>query len=425
MKNSSALRNARRVSVAAVLAGGCLAGNAVAQQQMRRVTEAPAAPPPPANTIAKVAPVAPPAFPPGPPTKPAGAAARVAPAAAAPVPAGRAPLGREKMASGPVTMNHGGLAPNRMYVPFPAGMTNTVDSKVCTQHGGFAAGLGCTGGIPNGMLALVWNCPNCKVDGYHLYRVDGGKHEAVTTPANGAAFTAALLDAPQGGFNGRCYAAAAYRGANESDLSNPYCASGGSVVVTDIFKPDHVRSSIDNAMTGSGLMSTSSGDLTVGASHTTEKHNYGDMSTNSIARGALHFDVSKLSQRHIMSATLHVSVDTTFLDSGGIDHGTSCASEIALGADRWWEHGDWILAAGQLPDPGHRYDTPASLQPGSASGPDATYDITPIVSDWALGKEPNVGVVLMTNDKVIDGFSENACYTTYTPTITLEVKSWG
>ena len=45
--------------------------------------------------------------------------------------------------------------------------------------------------------------------------------------------------------------------------------------------------------------------------------------------------------------------------------------------------------------------------------------------DGAQGKEPNVGIVLMTDDTVIDGFSENACYTTYTPEISLEVKSWG
>ena len=146
---------------------------------------------------------------------------------------------------------------------------------------------------------------------------------------------------------------------------------------------------------------------------------------NTIARGGLYFDVGRLSQRHIMSAKLHVSVDVSYLDAGGIDHGTSCASEIALGADRWWTRSDWILVAGQQTSASHVYDTPARLQPGSASGPDATYDITPIVADWAQGKEPNFGIVLMTDDTVIDGFSENACYTTYTPEISLEVKSWG
>jgi hypothetical protein len=64
MKKSSVLLNAGRLSVAAVLIVGCIAGDALAQQQMRRMPETgPAAPPPPANTVARVAPAAPPATP--------------------------------------------------------------------------------------------------------------------------------------------------------------------------------------------------------------------------------------------------------------------------------------------------------------------------------------------------------------------------
>ena len=302
-------------------------------------------------------------------------------------------------------------------------MTNTVDSKVCTQHGGFAAGVGCTAGIPNGMLALVWDCPNCAADGYRLYRVDGGKRDLVATPANGGAFTAALLDAPAGGFGARCYAAVAYRGANESNLSNSYCTTGGSVVATDVFKPDHVRTA--RVITVSKDMSwTNEAHLAAGATHTTGKSAWGDIPTNEIARGGLHFDVGPLAQKHIMSAKLHVTVDVSHLGSGGIDHGTSCASFIALGADYWWTRTDWILVAGQQSAADHNFDTPSRLQPGSASGPDATYDITPIVADWAQGKEPNFGIILMTDDKGIWGFSDNACETNYTDNITLEVKSW-
>ncbi len=423
MKNSSALRNARRLSVAAVLAGGCLAGNAVAQQQMRRVTEAAPAAPAPASTVARVAPVAP-AFPPGPPTQPASVArvAPVTPPAAAPPPAANA-----RMASTPATMNHGGLAPNRTYVPFPTGMTNTTDSKVCTQHGNFAAGLGCTAGLPHGMLALVWNCPNCKVDGYRLFRVDSGKHDPVAIPANGADFTAALLDAPPGGFNGQCYAVVAYRAAYESAPSNAYCASGGSVInmVTDTFQPDHVRSSTAMMSTGALMASfTTADDLEVGAMHAAVKGGAlaSDSYTNRISRSGVHFDLGRLSQRHIFSARLHVTVDTSTLDNQAIDHGTSCASAIAVGSDLWWQHTDWILLPGQH-DAINSFATPSRLQPGSVDGPDATYDVTPIVADWAQGTQ-NLGLVLLTEDAGIHGFSNNGCRTTYARNISLEVKSW-
>jgi hypothetical protein len=307
------------------------------------------------------------------------------------------------MAAKAATMNSGRLAPNKSYVPFPTGMTNTVDSKVCTQHGGFAAGVGCNAGIPNGMLALVWDCPNCAADGYRLYRVDGGKRDLVATPANGGSFTAALLDAPAGGFGGRCYAAVAYRGANESNLSNSYCTTGGSVVATNIFKPDHVRTA-RVATYNKDMFRTSDAHLAVGATHMSDKEaTLGDTSKNEIARGGLHFDVGSLAQKHIMSAKLHVTVDVSYLDSGGIDHGTSCASLIAHGTDYWWTRTDWILVAGQQSAADRAFDTPSRLQPGSASGPDATYDITPIVADWAQGKEQNFGIILMTDDKGIGG----------------------
>jgi hypothetical protein len=440
MKKSNVLLSSRRLCVAAVLAGGCLAGNAWAQQQMRRIPEAaPAAPPPPANTVARVAPAAPPASPPPPantvarvapaappasPPRAASASARVVSAGAAPspLPKGGAP-GHARLAALAPTMNKGGLAPNRMYVPFPQNLAHTVDPKVCTQHGGFGAGLGCTAGLPNGMLALVWDCPNCNVDGYRLFRVDGVKHDPVFIPANGGAFTAALLDAPAGGFRDQCYAAVAYRGTYESVMSNAYCANGGSVINTTTFVPDHVRTS--NAYTSSAapdIAVYSESDLWVGGLHNAGKMAVKDYWTNWIDRLGLHFDLAPLSQKHIFSAKLHLTVDTTLLDSGGVDHGTSCASLIAFGQDRWWTQTDWILAAGQQSE--GSFDTPARLNPGSMGGPDSTYDVTPIVVDWARGAQPNFGFVLMTDDKGISGFSNNGCLTNYTSDIKLEVQSY-
>jgi hypothetical protein len=389
-------------SVTAALAIGGLSGDAGAQLQLPR-TAHPAAPSPPANTGAR-APVAPP-----------------------PPPTPSAAPGATKQAPVPPGVQKRGLAPNRSYVPFPTGMTNTVDSKVCSQHGGFGAGLACTAGLPSGMLALVWNCLNCTVDGYRVFRVDGGRREPVAIPANGSAVTAALLDAPQGGFVGRCYAALAYRGTNESELSNAYCASGGSVMntVTDNLAPDHVRSSMAWTMNSLVPAFVSGAFLDVGGFHASYKLATGDDYRNELARGGLHFDLTRMAKKHVLSAKLHVKVDTTKLDSGGVDHSTSCTSAIALGRDEWWSQTDWILAAGQTDErSAFAFDTPARLKPGSADGPEAVYDVTPIVTDWVQGTQKNYGFVLMTEDSGIHGFSSNACKTTYTPSISLEVTYW-
>ena len=111
----------------------------------------------------------------------------------------------------------------------------THDTPTCTAHGGFGGGLACTAGLQAGMLALVWNCSNCKVDGYRLYRVDSGRHDLQPSGgayASDATVTLALLSAPSDGFNGKCYAVSAYKGANESALSNWGCAGAGSTATT-------------------------------------------------------------------------------------------------------------------------------------------------------------------------------------------------
>jgi hypothetical protein len=419
------LWNACRVGGALSLAVVLPAGTALAQGQMRRApAAAPAAPAPPAAVV-RVAPAPPVPPAPPPPSKAPAAIARVTSTAppAPPLPRGGAP-GRATLNNQPPTMNKGALAPNRTYVQFPQNLAHTVDPKVCTAHGGFAAGLGCTGGLPAGMLALVWDCPKCSADGYRLFRVDGGKHDPVAIPANGGAFMAALLDAPPGGFHDQCYAVEAYRGNYESAMSNSYCASGGSVLTTTTFLPDHVRTSTAYYWWGDPetVEYHSSGDLSVGGLHNSKKGTLYDEYANWIERGGLHFDLGALSQKHIFSARLHVTVDLTALDSGGVDHGTSCASLIGLGEDRWWTQTDWILVGGQQSQNG--FETPARLDPGSMGGPDSTYDVTPIVADWARGAVPNFGLVLMTDDKVIKGFSNNGCLTNYTPDIKLEVQSY-
>lgn len=320
-------------------------------------------------------------------------------------------------ASNPALGNRGGSAVNAMFVAAPSGLSNTLDAKVCTQHGGFAGGLGCQAGLPNGMLALVWSCANCKADGYRLFRVDGGRHEPVAIPANGGDVTIALLDAPQGGFAGRCYAVMAYRGPNESELSNAYCAGGGSIMATANFAPQHVRNSMRGRFRPKGLgadvfdASNSGGALIAGASHTTTQYFSGDGWDNRLFRGGVYFDLSSLLHKHIYNAKLHVVVDTSSRNGGATDHSTSCASTIATGTAYWWNYADWIEAS-------------VRLRPGEINGPDVAYDVTPIVVDWA-NAIPNFGFVLMTDDSDLNAFTTNQCKTTYTGRISLEVKYSG
>jgi len=192
---------------------------------------------------------------------------------------------------------------------------------------------------------------------------------------------------------------------------------------TDNFPPDHVRSSLAGTVGTQPIYRKTSDVLDVGAYHATRKAPLGDTSWNQISRGGLHFDLNRISKKRVLSAKLHVKVDTTQLDAEAVDHSTSCTSAIALGKDEWWIHSDWILAAGQTNE-NASFDTPARLKPGSADGPEAVYDVTPIVTDWVQGTQKNYGFVLMTEDTGIRGFSSNACKTIYTPTISLEVTYW-
>ena len=241
MKKIDVLLKTKLISVATVLAGAGLVGSALAEPSAR-VMRAPASAAPP-TTQAVVRPIAATspctaAIPPGPPctgatpTKVVGQPAPPAP----PPPTANKSSANSKMAVGTASQNKGRIAPNRNYVPFPTGLTTTQDSKVCAQHAGLAGAFGCSAGLLNGMFALVWDCANCKVDGYHLFNVSGGVSQPVSIPANGGEFTAALLTPTNRDVG--CYAVRAYRGANESELSNTFCTGGGSAGIIQVQRPD-------------------------------------------------------------------------------------------------------------------------------------------------------------------------------------------
>jgi hypothetical protein len=326
-------------------------------------------------------------------------------------------------------------------VPVPTGLTSTLDQKQCNDHGGFAGGLACKAGLPNGMLALVWNyCDACKADGFHLYRVDGGRRDAVSIPANGTSVTIALLDVPSDGFNGKCYAVTAYRGSSESAPSGQFCVGGsGNTIQTVSLKPQHELTSEKQAVAQSILAcqnGKTSGNATtkilaVGYYHYVNPKKACDWN-DKVDRLGLYFDMSTLMHKKISSAHIHLRVGwTEYYDTSKgktynfsnyvTDHSTSCAARIGTGHEYWWEYSDWI--AGDV-----------VLTPGRYTGPDVAYDVTQIVTGWASGSS-NFGFVLLCEDEpqgAMLGSNGTAvawlspmCITSYESDVSLEVQYSG
>ncbi|PZR63426.1 MAG: hypothetical protein DLM53_01180 [Candidatus Eremiobacter antarcticus] len=328
--------------------------------------------------------------------------------------------------------------PLKSFMAAPINLMSTLDQQQCNNHGGFAGGLACKAGLPNGMLALVWNyCKGCHADGFHLYRVDGGQHTPVSIPANGTSVTLALLDVPAGGFSGKCYVVTAYSGQAESGTSDAYCIGGGTVIATATFAPQHVRSSGKNAnYDGIGSASTTQESLRrlkvgyyhsvtpVGALHNPAWDNW-------LWRGAAYFDVSSLKNKKIYSALLHLRVQTSYIyqrqgtshtfDEKNVisdDHTTSCAAKIGTATSYWWTYSTWIA-----------YSIVSSH--GQYVGPDVAMDVTGIVRTW-VGGAPNYGLVLAGETESTDphlgadganlNWLPTVCQTEYTNDISLEVK---
>ena len=61
------------------------------------------------------------------------------------------------------------------------------------------------------------------------------------------------------------------------------------------------------------------------------------------------------------------------------------------------------------------------MQPGVATGPDVSYDVTQLVRDWANGS-PNYGMVLLGDEENLDAFTERGCETTYLNNSTLYIE---
>jgi hypothetical protein len=315
-------------------------------------------------------------------------------------------LATSKPASSQVTLAHPVVINAVLKLGTPNNLRAVQGGVDCGAHVGPIGALVCPDMIKSGDLLLVWDWqagpgPD-DIDGFRVYRVDGGLKQLLYTRANKKELTLVDLAKPAGGYAGKCYAVAAYLGARESDPSPAFCAAGGSVAKTTVFQPVHVRSSHKyrdktGVFTGSFVTSPSEYPLHVGFKYTSEERLLGDNVHNGLHRAGVAFDVSGLRDHRLVSAKLRM----TIASSQGQGNNHSCATDVGTGNEFWWQNSAWL--EGQFG---------WNIAP-TDTGPVIAADVTPLVASWMRG-EPNYGFVLRNGDENINAFTNKQCETGFT-----------
>ena len=309
---------------------------------------------------------------------------------------------------------------NASYVPAPKGLAVTHDQKDCNNHGGVGGGLACAAALPAGQLALVWNCAGCKVDGYHLYRVDILPQKAL--PANGAysndaKVTLALLEPPAGGFTGKCYAVTAYRGSLESSMSNAYCAGSGSTMATVTLQPEHTLHGQHYRASRTGTLGYTNppidsydGTLYVGYADHYWNNEFGDVYDDYIHRTGLYFDLSSLAGKTVVKAVLQFDAfsswhdyDNTSADSPKLTAQSpeACVEGVDKATDHWWQNNDLSSSV--------KY-----VSQGPFVGPTFGIEVTSAIQGWlGGGASSNFGFIVRGGDEndLWHGNANHVCLT--------------
>jgi hypothetical protein len=297
--------------------------------------------------------------------------------------------------------------------PAPTGLTSTTDESICAAHGGFGEGLGCHASLPLGELVLVWDWtgPHA-IDGFLVYRVDGGRHERIAqTPAKKAD---AILTEGAANYAGRCYVVTAFHGPNESAPSASFCATDRDYLKTVVLWAENqatVQRSVGKGVDADWDDVSRQKGAAVGFLYDTYKNPVvGDNAYVSVFRFAVKFDLSRIDGREIRAAQLKLSVDSTWFfvkqavfpdaSTPASDHVSSCVAKIALGQDSWWTRSDWI-------------DGPVVSQPSPEAGPIQLVDVTPQVRGWVTTGSPNYGFLLEGSEENFNAFTEHGCLTQY------------
>ena len=312
--------------------------------------------------------------------------------------------------------------------PAPDSLTNTTDPPTCTNHAGLGGGLACLAGINGGMLALIWNwSPGAgvtKVDGYKVYRVDGGQHALVYNQANGKDVTLALVDKPSDGFNGKCYVVTAYVGNGESHDSNYFCAGGyqGGPIVESFnltlsgINPVWHHYHFDGGGPGCGLSTQGTGPLSgnnVGYIHAYDSSaGFTCYEDTLVAQTAVAFNLGAAGiilrnpKASVQSATL------TFQRTDGTN--TSCLAGVRRPTV------DWTGAQGLIPNTDFITNIPTganiSVNGGGMkiSGSNYTVDVAGAINNWAKGTWDNHGFLLTGPNEDTSGYHDNnRCFSTF------------
>ena len=264
-------------------------------------------------------------------------------------------------------------------------------------------------------MTLVWDwAPSTayqELDGYRIYRVDGGQRTVVGTQ-NGTDIKIQAFAQPASGFAGQCFAVSARKGNAESELSAPFCPAGGSATQTITLSATQSRSAYIYGGDTTGLSGEISpaahssqgawsfGGLRVGFLSSTSTHPLGDTFTNTAYRAGYFFDTAAVKSRSIYRASLKLHVSKSQIGRS-TDTFWSCATAIGIAADPWWESQSWIN--GEFGGAG----------PGRVHGPDVALDVTKIVADWASGRASNYGFVLKGESEDMGAFRNDACLSTF------------
>jgi len=311
----------------------------------------------------------------------------------------------------------------------------------------------CDNGVKSGDLQLLWKDGASKLDGYKVYRVDGGHNNVVVTTSNGLTPKYALITKPGGGYEGACYAVTAYLGNRESAHSEKYCVQSGSTASTETFSPSHVRSYViyidptitdpnnyANTLSLAALISKLQGSdfgavlpsQLLAANHSVSVSGSGYVGYQDAyyaeaidtsqfrtgypkgyarikSRAGYDFNLGKLANRKIYSAILTLDVSQTMQDTAGHTRfrtdDYSCADTYSLGKDFWWSYS------------GALNNTSGGGHIGLKSGPVVTVDMTGTVENWAAdGNQRDYGFILsnaLADTNAMPAYPDLGCFTKY------------
>jgi plastocyanin len=117
----------------------------------------------------------------------------------------------------------------------PGNVRVSSGAQECAAHVGLLGALACPDMIRSGNVLLVWDWqagagPDV-IDGYRVYRVDGGTKQLVYTRTDKQYLTLFDMPGASGNYIGKCYAVSAYAGSYESTVSGALCVTRQQTIV--------------------------------------------------------------------------------------------------------------------------------------------------------------------------------------------------